>query len=127
MFPGLVQIADGKAKFLINFFRYKKLSPILQGLGGGSGEFNNFLGNYRERIEKFKNGAKHPVIMIVDSDQGSDDLFTHLGRILKKKITVPDPFYWVYENLYVVPISARMARRRQRSRIFLKNMWWKPN
>jgi hypothetical protein len=55
-------------------------------------------------MKPFKQGALHPVIMVIDNDVVSTKIFKHLTNILGKPIGGIDPFYHVYGNLYVVPI-----------------------
>ncbi|WP_143274749.1 hypothetical protein [Bradyrhizobium canariense] len=43
-------------------------------------------------------------MLIVDNDSGSQSLYSHLGKILKTNVDGSEPFYWVYGNLYVVPL-----------------------
>jgi hypothetical protein len=41
---------------------------------------------------------------VVDNDSGPEKLFKHLSNLLKKPVDGSEPFYFVYENLYVVPV-----------------------
>ncbi|MBP7766246.1 MAG: hypothetical protein KA113_13750 [Syntrophaceae bacterium] len=55
---------------------------------------------YEKYISMFKGcGKKHPVILLIDNDNGSNDI--------KKELNVADlsgPFYYYRQNLYVVAI-----------------------
>ncbi|MBN9219298.1 MAG: retron Ec67 family RNA-directed DNA polymerase/endonuclease [Mesorhizobium sp.] len=102
-FPRLVD-ATPKFSLLVDFFHYNSRTARFQDLSGGGDEMNKLLSSYRQRMKPFKHGASQPVIMVVDNDSGSTKIFNHLTNILGKPIDGSDPFYYVYENLYVVPV-----------------------
>ena len=104
-YPNLVEVAGGKKEHNLQFFKYGKSSRELMGLSGGTGELKNLLGEYRTRITGFKAGGAHPVIILVDNDDGAKTFFSVLGKLLKiPKLAGTDPFYYVYANLYAVPV-----------------------
>jgi len=103
-FPNLVDTVGGKKEHKLQFFKYGKSSRELMGLSGGTGELKNLLGQYRKRIGGFNFGGSQPVIILIDNDDGAKNFFATLGGILKNTVTGADPFYYVYSNLYVVPI-----------------------
>ena len=103
-FPSLVQLKDKKKSFLVRLFRFTKTAEEVQHLSGGASQLSNLLKDYRRRIKRFRDVPQHPTILIVDNDSGPEDLFKHLSSMLKTKIDGSDPFYFVYENLYVVPV-----------------------
>ena len=103
-FPNLIEVAAGKKEHKLQFFKYGNSSRELMGLSGGTGELKNLLGEYRKRITGFKAGGTQPVIILVDNDDGAKAFFSALGTITKSKVTGADPFYYVYANLYAVPI-----------------------
>ncbi|WSG75927.1 hypothetical protein U8P80_10080 [Rhizobium beringeri] len=65
---------------------------------------HKLLSSYRARTSSFKHIARHPVIMVVDNDAASAKIFAHLSNILGTAVGGMDPFYHVYENLYLAPI-----------------------
>ncbi len=93
-----------KIGLTINFFNYTKRSSLFQELSGGTGEMNKLLASYRTRLSHFQHETTHPVLMIVDNDLGSNGLFKHISKILGKAATGDDPFYYIFENLYVIPV-----------------------
>ncbi|RDJ16949.1 retron Ec67 family RNA-directed DNA polymerase/endonuclease [Rhizobium grahamii] len=103
-FPSLVEVAGGENVHKLGFFKYGNSSRELMGLSGGTGELKNLLGEYRKRISGFKFGGAHPVIILVDNDDGAKAFFSTLGTITKTKVSGTDAFYYVYANLYAVPI-----------------------
>ena len=105
-FPELID-PDPTIGLRVDFFNCTKASAIFQGLSGGSDQLKNLLIKYRTRLSSFKHGATQPVIMILDNDSGSNGLFSYLGGILGKKVDGTDPFYYAFDNLYVVPIPKK--------------------
>ena len=105
-FPELVS-PDPKVGLRMNFFNCTKSSAAFQKLSGGSDQLKNLLIEYRQRVSHFKHGTTQPVIMIVDNDSGSTGLFKYLGHVLGKSIGGMDPFYYAFENLYVVPVPKK--------------------
>ena len=103
-YPNLIEVAGGKKEHKLQFFKYGNSSRELMGLSGGTGELKNLLGEYRKRISGFKFGGTQPVIILVDNDEGAKVFFSTLGSITKTKVSGTDPFYYVYANLYAVPI-----------------------
>jgi RNA-directed DNA polymerase len=91
------------------FFNYTEASVIFQDLSGGTGELKKLLADYRLRLSSFKQTAMQPVIMIVDNDKGSTGLFHQLTHIIGKPVGGVDPFYHVFDNLYVVPVPKAVA------------------
>ncbi len=87
----------------IKFFKYTKSSKAVQQLSGGSGELFKLMNSYRPRTRTFKSGGKHPVVMIVDSDSGSLDIFKSIMKRYNKTVDSQPWFHWE-KNLYIVPI-----------------------
>jgi RNA-directed DNA polymerase len=67
-FLDLVETKGAITKIRPRFFKYSDTAAALQDLSGGTGELNNLLSHYRNRIRTFKGGASHPVIIVVDND-----------------------------------------------------------
>ncbi len=93
----------------VDFFHYNDRSALFQGLSGGTDEMHKLLSSYRTRTSAFKHIARYPVIMVVDNDAASAKIFAHLTNILGTPIGGTDPFYHVYENLYLAPIPKTTA------------------
>jgi RNA-directed DNA polymerase len=103
-YPSLANVKGKKTNFLVQLFKFTKTANQVQGLSGGASQLSNLLSDYRKRIQKFKGTPQHPTILIVDNDSGPEKLFKHLSSLLKTKVDGSDLFYFVYENLYVVPV-----------------------
>ncbi|GAJ91917.1 retron Ec67 family RNA-directed DNA polymerase/endonuclease [Rhizobium rhizogenes] len=102
-FPSLIEPSSPLAE-AVDFFHYNTRSALFQDLSGGTDEMHKLLSSYRARTSSFKHIARHPVIMVVDNDAASAKIFAHLSNILGTAVGGMDPFYHVYENLYLAPI-----------------------
>lgn len=105
-FPELV--APGlPAKLKVRFFKYSdRRTTKITHLTGGVGGICKLLKNYHaDASTKFKAPApKHPVIVLIDNDNGAHNIYEAIAGITKK----PKPegradFIHVTRNLYVVP------------------------
>lgn len=103
-FPKLIDPAQ-KVPMKVQFFNYSHRSTLFQALSGGGGEMLTLMKEFRERLKFFKHGSSQPVIMVVDNDKASNGIFTFIGTVHGTgPVSGSDPFYHVFENLYVVPI-----------------------
>lgn len=111
--------ADGKAVLDVNFFKYTKLTHRLLNLYGGTGDIGELIKRYVSCCGKYKNHPfKHPTIVVVDNDEGSQKIFTALKVVTGNRYMVGTgksqaldkslDFYYVAQNLYVVftPLKA---------------------
>jgi retron-type reverse transcriptase len=103
-YPTLVQVAGTRKNLLVQLFKFTKTAETVQHISGGASQLHNLLSNYRKMTKNFKGTPKHPTILVVDNDSGPEKLFKHLSNLLKKPVDGSDPYYFVYENLYVVPV-----------------------
>lgn len=91
----------------ISFFSYKNQAHQILELGGGAGDLRYFFiqNRYKRDIHSFKHRPlKHPVIVLVDNDDGGKDLFktisSNYGIVIDYKS--PIPFFHVTDNLYLI-------------------------
>lgn len=103
-YPSLMKSNGKKMEFLFQLFGFTNTADEVQKLSGGAPQLNNLLGDYRKRLANCKGTPQQPTILVVDNDSGPQNLYGHLGNILKKKVDGSEPFYWAYGNLYVVPV-----------------------
>lgn len=103
-YPTLVQVNGTSKLLLVQLFKFTKTAEVVQHISGGASQLSNLLSNYRKMTKNFKGTPKHPTILVVDNDSGPEKLFKHLSNLLKKEVDGSDPYYFVYENLYVVPV-----------------------
>ncbi len=79
----------------------------LLSLCGGTGNINNLIKNYKSITKKFKHeGKRHPVIILVDNDEGAKEVFSLIKKIhnSKRSIEGKENFYHIHDNMYVVAL-----------------------
>lgn len=106
-FHPLLGSHDGKSfKLAIDLMKYTaSVHEVLQ-LGGGTGDLKFFLLRYEEIAKRFRHcPMMHPVILLIDNDDGAKDLFSIATSQLGVKglsHTSIEPFYRITKNLYLV-------------------------
>jgi retron-type reverse transcriptase len=106
-YPELVEIGPKEKNLLVKFFKYSRTTHAVQDLNGGTGDLKSLIFEYENLLEPLKfPGGKQPVIIIVDNDSGSTNIWGAINRVAKptKMIDGSKPFYHVIANLYVLPI-----------------------
>ncbi|CAB3839319.1 hypothetical protein LMG26686_01367 [Achromobacter mucicolens] len=106
-YPDLISNDKNNEKLKIRFFEYKESrAKSLSQLSGGVGGLCHFLENYH----KYLNGAffapkpKHPVIVLIDNDNGGQSVYSKVAGITKKKKpTGKESFIRIEKNLYIIP------------------------
>lgn len=108
-FPELAtKQTDGGIKLLVRIFKYTSTSTgRILGLTGGTGELTKLLYLYDIEVKKFTaQGALHPVILLVDNDEGATEkggVFSAIRALTKpKEFDRRKPFFHVTSNFYVV-------------------------
>jgi len=72
-------------------------------LGHGASDLERLIERYVSEMLKFRAvGMQHAVILLVDNDNGTDEIFKTITRVTKKVVAKSDPFFHVAGNLYVV-------------------------
>ena len=116
--PLLISTMNGKLIFNVNFFKYSKQSRDLLQLRGGSGDFKYFIAGWKERFAKLKYcPINHPVIMVIDNDDGARDIFKLLqGRSFGVAIgwDIDAPFYHLSGPLYLIKTPIKVAEHKSR-------------
>jgi RNA-directed DNA polymerase len=105
-YPTLATI-NASGAVSLNFRRYKydgsNTSRILK-IHGGASKLLGFISEYRSVAGKFRApGPFEPVIVLVDNDDGPEELFKYLTNVNKVKAPRKEPFIHVPPNIYVVP------------------------
>jgi retron-type reverse transcriptase len=92
-------------KSAVSFLNYTNQAHDILGLHGGAGHLKNFLLHYKRWLQTFKNRPlKHPVVALIDNDNGAIEIF----KIIKEKFNrsiehkSSDPFFHLADNLYLV-------------------------
>lgn len=89
----------------VRFFNHLGKTREVLELEGGSGNFKYFVLRYKELMATFGHKPQaHPVIMLLDNDDGAKDIFAvikqNYGIEIKPSSTAP--FFHITDNLYVV-------------------------
>jgi hypothetical protein len=99
---------EGSAfKSAVTFFNYNNQAHRVLELGGGAGDLRYFFikSRYKQDIQEFKHRPlKHPVIVLIDNDDGVKDIFGTLAKNYGVTINFQssDPFFHITHNLYLV-------------------------
>lgn len=103
--PRLGKIENGKLKSAIRFMKYSRTVHDVLQLGGGTGDFKHFILGYREMLKMFGyRPLAHPVILLIDNDDGAKDVFSVAKNLGAAGISLKSaaPFYRLADNLYLV-------------------------
>jgi len=99
-FPEFVEKNEEGFKFKIRFLNLSANFKGVFSISEGTPGLASLIEFYQEYMKPFKGmGKKHPVIMLVDNDDGAKDL---KGKLKDKDFS--KPFLYHLENLYVVPV-----------------------
>jgi RNA-directed DNA polymerase len=104
----------------IQYFRYSKTSRDVMGLGGGASNFGQLICRYKEMVDHFKYAPlAHPVILLVDNDDGPKGKKGVFGAMKHVTITTKTtaPFYQLVRNLYLVKTPESVANANGHSMI----------
>lgn len=96
----------------VAFFSYTNQAGHILDLNGGAGELQNFFiksskKGYKHDIQRFKHRPlKHPVIVLIDNDNGAKGIFDTVSSSKNYSIKIDlkssAPFFHVTDNLYLV-------------------------
>ena len=113
-YPELASIdAQGKRTLKVRFINYSELTHRMLGLNGGTSDIARLICEYVNQCGKYhKTAPKHPTIVLVDNDQGSQSIFSAIKSTTKdahttgtgknKQVDRSKSFYYIAQNLYVV-------------------------
>ncbi len=110
-FP-LLYSSQSRPKIKLKFFKHSEKMRHLLGMSGGTGDIKNFIASYNKEIaSEFKERPKNPIIVVIDNDQGSDEIFAWIKRNIEpfksrkdSNVKGDENFYIVKPSLYIVPI-----------------------
>lgn len=123
--PSLAKISGQSLDYLIDFFSYSKTSDRILHLAGGTGDLGNFIANYASEFSRFKViKSRHPIIIIIDNDSGSNQIFSIIKKVTKSTASIDgaQAFYPIKDNLYVVPIPKIDGKETTIEQFFTKKM-----
>jgi RNA-directed DNA polymerase len=118
----LIEIVNDKPSWKLKLYNYinktngklNKSSGLLQ-LYGGSDGLRILISDYKKHYEKLKcTVPKHPVILLVDNDDGAKSIYSILNKLYGKTIDGMEKFYFVTNNLYVIPTPKESANQKSK-------------
>lgn len=106
-YPTLIS-SDGTKNLGVTLFKYRRTTHIIQALNGGTGDFKDLIYSFHSRCKEFlTNKPAHPVILLVDNDQGSkgkNGVFAAAKNVSGlPHVDGSQAFYYLKDNLYLVP------------------------
>ena len=110
--PRLGEPGENGFEFAIRFFNYRGQAHEIMDLGGGAGDLKSIPLDYLRNLDATKQARKpinykpmaHPVILILDNDDGLNS-FSGMARTnfnLSITTTSRKDFYHITENLYMI-------------------------
>jgi RNA-directed DNA polymerase len=104
-YPGLIATDSAKqSKLKVRIFKYPNTSTgrVLK-LQGGTGQLKNFVSHYANELKRFKApGMAHPIILLIDNDCGSNEIYSTIKTITKKAPDHAAPYIHIVGNLYLI-------------------------
>jgi hypothetical protein len=116
---------DKLIELKVRLFNYSQHSKRLLGIAGGSGHFNSLINDYRKNLKLFAApyAERYPVILLVDNDNGAKGIYGCVKSVTKKACDGKQPFYFLGENLYLVPTPLGAADAPTMIEDFLPSKW----
>jgi RNA-directed DNA polymerase len=89
------------------FFNYTNQAHDIIDIGGGAGDLGFFFvkSGYKRIVDSFAHQPlKHPVIVLIDNDDGAKKIFNIIKENYSKTISInsTDTFYFITDNLYLI-------------------------
>lgn len=124
-FPELGRIND-KAEIEINvdLFTYTKTASRILGLPGGAAPLKTLISEYIQNFARYQApGNTSPVIMLIDNDSGSKDIYSLIKQLRKEKkpIDGSEEHYYIAKNLFVVPTPKAPGKESKIEDFFTRN------
>jgi len=107
--------SDGSIKLKARIYKYSNTATgRILGINGGTPDLSKFINLYSREIKKFKApGAQHPIILLVDNDDGKKPIFSAIKEIIKKQVGAAEQFVHIISNFYLVatPLNGKDKSR----------------
>nr|WP_275531646.1 retron Ec67 family RNA-directed DNA polymerase/endonuclease [Magnetofaba australis] len=106
-YPDLIQVSNGEVNYAIDFFKHSKSNQDLLQFSGGTGDSRYLIKDYNKKMKPFLcKGKRFPVIILVDSDQGSKKVFSAAKEVIgnNENVTGDEDFYYITQNLYLIAL-----------------------
>lgn len=104
-YPTLAKTVKKKVEPKIRLFKYTETTRRLMEIAGGTGDFKGFISNYHDMMKSFEaKGQRFPVILLIDNDEEGKKIYSCVKQATNAStVSGADDFYFVGDNLYVVP------------------------
>jgi len=124
-YPKLAVEKDKLIDFKVKLFNYSDHTKRLLGIAGGSGHLNGLINDYRRNLKPFSapQAERFPVILLVDNDSGAKGIYECVKSTTKSACDGKQPFYFLGENLYLVPTPLGAADAPTMIEDFLPAKW----
>lgn len=124
-YPKLAVEKDKLIEFKVKLFNYSDHTKRLLGIAGGSGHFNGLIKDYRRNLKRFTapHAERFPVILLVDNDSGAKGIYECVKSTTKVACDGKQPFYFLGENLYLVPTPLGAGDAATMIEDFLPKKW----
>lgn len=116
---------EKRVELKVRLFNYSDHTKRLLGIAGGSGHFNGLINDYRKNLKPFAapHAERFPVILLIDNDSGAKGIYECVKSTTKKACDGKQPFYFLGENLYLVPTPLGAADAATMIEDFLPSKW----
>lgn len=105
--PSLGAMEENAFKLYIRLFRYSQLAHNVLGIGGGTGDLITIMLDYKRLLKGIAHRPMaHPVILVVDNDDGLNSIASFIKKNFKiiMSMATTEPFYSITHNLYLVKV-----------------------
>lgn len=111
--PQLGSVVDGKFSYSVRFMTYTRTVQDVLDIGNGTGAFTKLIATYKNMLKGFGHAPLgHPVILVVDNDDGAKSVFKTAKQIGGPEIshTSTEPFYHLCKNLYLIKTPEKKGK-----------------
>lgn len=108
-YPILANVSkNNQVEVKIRRFRYTEASTgRVLGIRGGAGDLKHFVLHYTQEAKKVVNlRMENPVILLVDNDKATDQIFAVAKEITKKLANKNSIFTHIVKNLYLMAVPS---------------------
>lgn len=110
-YTSLVDTAGEEIRWKIDFLKHSRRNMDLIQFSGGTGDFPRFIDQYNRLMNRYIcSGQLHPVILLIDMDQGAKGVFSSIEKLTKERPNGTKDFYHLTQNLYVVVVPPPVGK-----------------
>jgi RNA-directed DNA polymerase len=104
-YPLLAEVVGGTFQRRFSFFSHTRIADNVLKLGGGTGGMQLLIRDFADTLKYFRHKPLlHPIIILIDNDDGADDVFAAIYKQFGLKIGRSSTalFYHLCHNLFLV-------------------------